>query len=61
MRVLRGGVVGIVLAGAVCATGADSAAATAGSCPLPQFGPGRDYHPQIDPARFSAHITSTGG
>ena len=28
------------------------------SCPLPEFGPGRDYLPQIEPANFSPDVTN---
>ena len=28
------------------------------SCPLPRFGPGRDYHPRIVPANFSPKVTN---
>jgi hypothetical protein len=28
------------------------------SCQLPRFGPGRAYHPEIDPASFSPHVTN---
>jgi hypothetical protein len=28
------------------------------SCHLPRFGPGRAYHPEIDPANFSPHVTN---
>ena len=52
--------IGIVLTGvlsAAVAVGPGAAGAgTAGSCPLPRFGPGRDYHPHIDPANFSARV-----
>jgi hypothetical protein len=27
-------------------------------CPLPVFGPGRSYHPRIDPRSFTAHVTN---
>jgi hypothetical protein len=27
-------------------------------CPLPHFGPGRNYHPTINPADFTAHVTN---
>jgi hypothetical protein len=27
-------------------------------CPLPHFGPGRHYHPHLDPAGFSPHVTN---
>ena len=29
-----------------------------GSCQLPRFGPGRPYHPRIDPASFSPNVTN---
>jgi hypothetical protein len=35
-----------------------STAGAAGSCPLPKFGPGRNYHPHIDPASFSPNVTN---
>jgi hypothetical protein len=35
-----------------------AAAGGGSSCHLPRFGPGRDYHPDIDPANFSAHVTN---
>jgi hypothetical protein len=28
------------------------------SCSLPKFGPGRDYHPHIEPANFSPNVTN---
>jgi hypothetical protein len=31
-------------------------ARVADRCPLPQFGPGADYHPHIDPAKFSPNV-----
>ena len=31
-------------------------AAAGGSCRLPRFGPGRSYHPHIDPADFSPRV-----
>ena len=34
------------------------AAGAGGSCRLPKFGPGRSYHPHIDPADFSPHVTN---
>ncbi len=44
---------------AATASAAPAASATkAPSCPLPHFGPGRDYHPQIDPASFSPDVTN---
>lgn len=36
--------------------GSSAPAAASRSCPLPIFGPGRQYHPTIDPAAFSAHV-----
>jgi hypothetical protein len=36
-----------------------TAAGAGGSrCPLPKFGPGRDYHPVIDAADFTARVTN---
>lgn len=32
--------------------------AEAAGCPLPVFGPGKDYHPAIDPASFSPDVTN---
>jgi hypothetical protein len=37
--------------------GAAPSARQAG-CDLPRFGPGAHYHPDIDPADFSAHVTN---
>jgi hypothetical protein len=55
----RIGKVVCVVALAVAAAWTVPSAATAGaSCPLPRFGPGRDYHPHIDPASFSADVTN---
>jgi hypothetical protein len=55
----RIGKVVCVVALAVAAAWAAPTAATAGaSCPLPGFGPGRDYHPQIDPANFGPNVTN---
>ena len=35
------------------------ASATANArCPLPRFGPGRDYHPKIDPAAFGPRVSN---
>jgi len=33
-------------------------ASAGSSCRLPEFGPGRDYHPHIVPANFSPHVTN---
>ena len=45
-------VVGAVAAAAAAAVVVPSAIAGS-SCRLPSFGPGRDYHPRVDPADFS--------
>jgi hypothetical protein len=45
---------GAFLLGAVAA----GPASAAGGCSLPRFGPGVDYHPHIDPARFGAKVTN---
>jgi hypothetical protein len=42
----------------VAAVLATPAAAGGRSCQLPRFGPGRDYHPHIDPADFSPNVTN---
>ncbi|MGH2816314.1 MAG: hypothetical protein ACRDLC_14290, partial [Actinomycetota bacterium] len=42
----------------VAAVLAAPAAAGGRSCPLPRFGPGRQYHPHIDPASFSPNVTN---
>jgi hypothetical protein len=42
----------------VAAVLATPAAAGGRSCPLPRFGPGRQYHPPIDPASFSPNVTN---
>ncbi|MFL6192442.1 MAG: hypothetical protein ACJ75E_21845 [Actinomycetes bacterium] len=34
------------------------AAATGSACHLPKFGPGRSYHPHINPADFSPNVTN---
>ena len=47
------GVVGLV----VVALGfVPASAAATGSCPLPRFGPGRSYHPHIDPADLGPRV-----
>jgi hypothetical protein len=50
----------VVLAGAltVVTAAAGPASAAGNRCPLPRFGPGADYHPHINPAHFSAHVTN---
>jgi len=42
----------------VAAVLATPAAAGGRSCHLPRFGPGRHYHPHIDPANFSPNVTN---
>src|SRR3954468_9281842 len=42
--------------GSVTTTSAAATSAAAASCPLPTFGPGRDYHPTIDPRRFGPDV-----
>jgi hypothetical protein len=49
------GVVGLVAAAVWVVS---SSAAAGSSCPLPRFGPGPSYHPRIDPADFSPHVTN---
>ena len=44
----------LVFVGAGSVTGARGAAV----CPLPIFGPGADYHPQIDPANFTPNVNN---
>ena len=44
-----------VVAGALAVP---AAAGGRASCPLPRFGPGRDYHPHIDPATFGPDVTN---
>ena len=46
------GALALPLAGAPLVTPGTAAS----SCPLPVFGPGRDYKPVIDPASFSANV-----
>lgn len=60
MRVSRILGAAVVLVGAltVITAAAGPAAAAGGRCPLPRFGPGADYHPHINPAHFSAHVTN---
>jgi hypothetical protein len=45
-----------LVAAAVLAVPASAGAGS--SCSLPEFGPGRDYHPHIDPASFSPNVTN---
>jgi hypothetical protein len=53
--------VGAALVVATCgmwASASQAAPTTTTDCPLPVFGPGRDYHPRIDPEDFSANVTN---
>jgi hypothetical protein len=45
-----------VTAAAMCSVPPPAAARP--SCPLPVFGPGRTYHPQVEPATFSPDVTN---
>src|SRR5262245_55327999 len=51
-----------LLPAALLAVGGGAVAASsptaAGGCPLPVFGPGANYHPQISPADFSPNVTN---
>jgi hypothetical protein len=47
--------VGLMVATAPLGT---SPASAGPRCPLPIFGPGRTYHPQIDPKNFTSHVTN---
>jgi hypothetical protein len=69
MKVLRSAIAiaGLVASGMLTSATAPAGAAAPGSppahaanrpCPLPTFGPGRDYHPRIHPSSFSAHLTN---
>jgi hypothetical protein len=53
-----GRVAGVVALVAAAVWVVPSSAAAGSSCPLPRFGPGRSYHPRIDPADFSPHVTN---
>jgi hypothetical protein len=50
------GTVGYAAATTTAST--STATAVADSCPLPGFGPGKDYHPKIDPEDFSPKVTN---
>jgi hypothetical protein len=50
-------ILGTIAVAAVVVAG-PAAAGAGSSCRLPRFGPGRDYHPHIDPANFSPHVTN---
>jgi hypothetical protein len=61
---------GVTLCAVVVGTASYGSAASAGSqtvhrhpegaarCALPRFGPGRDYHPTINPASFTSKVTN---
>lgn len=49
-------VAGALVVATACA--ATPAGAHTRHCPLPTFGPGATYHPQIDPATFGPHVTN---
>jgi hypothetical protein len=51
-------VVGTIAVAAAAVLVVPSAAIAGSSCRLPRFGPGRDYHPHIDPANFSPNVTN---
>ncbi len=44
------------LASTSTSSGAPVASTATASCPLPTFGPGKDYHPVIDASRLSANV-----
>ena len=54
----RTSIAAVTTALALLCLGASNAAAAAPSCPLPVFGPGADYHPQIKPSDFSPSVTN---
>src|SRR4051794_25542061 len=57
---MRGKFLMAVLAAAVAvlatAPGAVAMSSSDEGCPLPVFGPGSTYHPDIDPDAFTAHV-----
>ena len=53
-----GKLTGVIALMAVAVWVVPSAAGAGSSCHLPEFGPGRDYHPQIEPANFSPNVTN---
>src|SRR4029453_3242211 len=57
MRRRAAAILGTIAVAAVVVAG-PAAAGAGSSCRLPRFGPGRDYHPHIDPANFSPHVTN---
>jgi hypothetical protein len=57
MRRRAAAILGTIAVAAVVVAG-PAAAGAGSSCRLPRFGPGRDYHPHIDPANFSPNVTN---
>jgi hypothetical protein len=57
MRRRVAAILGTIAIAAVVAA-VPAAAGGGRSCPLPRFGPGRDYHPHIVPANFSPKVTN---
>jgi hypothetical protein len=55
-RVIRLALGLVVTIGVLAPSSTAVATAKAATCPLPTFGPGRNYAPVIDPARFSATV-----
>ena len=53
-----GSVTGVVALVVAAAWVAPAAAGGGSSCPLPRFGPGRSYHPHINPASFTPNVTN---
>ncbi|HKE99791.1 MAG TPA: hypothetical protein VKG45_12760 [Actinomycetes bacterium] len=53
-----GSVTGVVALVVAAAWVAPAAAGGGSSCPLPRFGPGRNYHPHINPASFTPNVTN---
>jgi len=49
------GAVMLVVAVTACSSG-DRARPASASCPLPTFGPGKDYRPALDPSKFSPNV-----
>ena len=53
-----GRVAGVVALVAAAVWVVPASAGVGSSCPLPRFGPGRSYHPHINPASFSPNVTN---
>ena len=53
-----GRVAGVVVLVAAAVWIVPSSAGAGSSCPLPRFGPGRSYHPRIEPANFSPNVAN---